>query len=278
MSAPIDRDTLIKGCYKLIPGVETSYGYVPTRSAGITFCVLFFLSFIGHFVRAIQIRVWSSYVLAIAAIVEVIGWGARTWASQCPYNGTAFLMQITTLVISPVFVAAAIYVCFGYLIRRRGIEYSVLTPKVYLWIFCTCDTIALFVQAAGAGLASHAFNNGDSTEKGTRTVAGGIIFQLLTMAVFSFLVAVFELRARKVESTRNEKIILAAMSLSYVCIFIRSVYRAIALLQGFHGELTIHEKYFIALDGAMLVIALVVFNIFDPAVMIVKNLRSGATE
>jgi hypothetical protein len=102
--------------------------------------------------------------------------------------------------------------------------------------------------------------------------------RLLTMASFSCLVAVFVHRARKIESTKNEKLVLFAMSVSYVCIFIRSVYRAIALLQGFHGELTIHEKYFVGLDGSMLVIALIVFNIFDPAVMIVKSLRSGSSD
>lgn len=31
--------------------------------------------------------------------VEVIGWAGRTWSSKCPYNSTAFLMQISTLII-----------------------------------------------------------------------------------------------------------------------------------------------------------------------------------
>ena len=31
--------------------------------------------------------------------VELIGWAARVWASQCPYNSTAFTIQISLLVV-----------------------------------------------------------------------------------------------------------------------------------------------------------------------------------
>lgn len=32
-------------------------------------------------------------------IVEVLGWAGRTWNSDCPYNSTAFMIQISTLII-----------------------------------------------------------------------------------------------------------------------------------------------------------------------------------
>lgn len=273
---PIDN-SLLTGCYAYSPAIPTSYGYVPSLSAGITFCVLFGLSSGGHLFRSIQHHCWSSYLLTIAAVVEVIGWAGRTWSSQCPYNNTAFLMQITTLVIAPVFVAAAIYVIFGYLIRDRNEGYSALKPKAYLRVFCTCDVIALLVQAAGAGIASHQFNTGGDTKIGTHVVAGGIIFQLATMTLFLSCVIHYLIRSRGLPTTRNQLLVLSAMALSYTAIYVRSVYRAVALLQGWRGGLTIHMKYFVAFDGAMLVIALGIFNFLDPVVLLAVG-RDGVLE
>ncbi|RFU33279.1 hypothetical protein B7463_g3073, partial [Scytalidium lignicola] len=269
---PIDN-SLLEGCHAIIPGLATSYGYIPSRAAGITFCVLFALTLIGHLFRSIQYRTWSSYLLTIAAATEILGWAGRTWNSKCPYNNHAFLMQITTLVIAPVFVAAAIYVVFGYLIRHRDRDeqYSLLKPKLYLWVFCTCDVIALLIQASGAGVASHQFNTGGNTTGGTHIVAGGIIFQLATMTCFLSCVVYFLVKSRNLPISRQEGLVLGAMIVSYITIYIRSVYRAVALLQGWRGELTTHERYFIALDGSMLVIALAVFNFLDPVVLLGVN-------
>lgn len=58
--------------------------------------------------------------------------------------------------------------------------------------------------------------------------------------------------------------LLGAMIFSVLCIYVRSIYRTIELLQGWRGYLITHEKYFIALDGAMMVAAVAVFNIIHP--------------
>jgi len=54
------------------------------------------------------------------------------------------------------------------------------------------------------------------------------------------------------------------MVLSVVLIVIRSIYRTIELLQGWTGYLITTERYFIVLDGAMMVGAVGVFNIARP--------------
>jgi hypothetical protein len=58
--------------------------------------------------------------------------------------------------------------------------------------------------------------------------------------------------------------IIAAMVLSVVLIVTRSIYRTIELLQGWSGYLITTQRYFIALDGAMMVGAVGVFNIARP--------------
>lgn len=58
--------------------------------------------------------------------------------------------------------------------------------------------------------------------------------------------------------------LLIAMVVSVLCIYIRSIYRTIELLQGWSGYLITHQSYFVALDGAMMVIAVGVFNFVHP--------------
>ncbi|EXL99292.1 RTA1 like protein-domain-containing protein [Fusarium oxysporum II5] len=273
MSAEQD---LRKGCHALITGIHTSYGYVPSTSAGIVFCILFGLSTLIHIVQLGRSKLWWCVVFIIGGLVEIIGWAGRTWSSQCPYNSTAFLMQISTLIIAPVFFTAGVYIILGRLIQVFGRDCSILGPSLYLWIFCTCDVISLVVQAIGGGLASAEVNkvNGN-TDPGTNTMVAGIVFQLASMSVFVALAIDFLIRSTRrgmLKSGKQSSIpILSAMTLSLLCIYLRSIYRTIELSQGWTGYLITHERYFIALDGAMMVIAVGIFNFIHPATFLPRS-------
>jgi RTA1 like protein len=106
-------------CHPYVPGLQPSYGYVPSLGAGITFCILFGLSMGVHLFQCAQTRTWWCSVFAVGCLgmydlkrflrgaavrlicctVEIIGWAGRTWSAKCPYNNNAFLMQISTLII-----------------------------------------------------------------------------------------------------------------------------------------------------------------------------------
>lgn len=86
---PLSQTDLTTGCHALVTGIETSYGYVPSLAAGIVFSVLFFLSLCGHVFRSVQYRKTASILLVLSALIEVLGWAARTWGSKCPYNSPA---------------------------------------------------------------------------------------------------------------------------------------------------------------------------------------------
>lgn len=183
-------------------------------------------------------------------------------------------MQITTLIIVPTFFSAAAYIVPGTLIKRVGRASSLLSPTAYLIIFCTCDGVSLAVQAVGGALASIAQKNGTSTGTGTNIMVTGIVFQMAAMPVFVFLLGDF-LRVvwrmggmRKLP--RGAALVLPAMVLSVVTIYIRSIYRTVELLQGWRRYLIVHERYFIALDAATMVLAVAVYNVFDPAVLLQK--------
>ncbi|PYI15052.1 RTA1-domain-containing protein [Aspergillus japonicus CBS 114.51] len=270
------RQSLREGCHAYVEGYGTSYGYQPSLAAGIVFCVLFGVSMLAHLVQMVWKRTWWCTVFVLGCATELIGWAGRTWSADCPYNSTAFLMQISTLIIAPTFFTAGIYVLLGRFIALMGPETSMLSPKLYLWIFVTCDVVSLVVQAIGGGLASIAYNSADgNTEPGTHTMVAGIVFQLVSITVFVLLAADFvrrTLRLRLLQTMTGSVVpLLGAMILSVIVIYVRSIYRTIELSQGWSGYLITHEVYFIVLDGVMMVIAVAVFNIFHPGWLLPKG-------
>lgn len=148
-----------------------------------------------------------------------------------------------------------------------------LSPKLYLWIFCTCDVISLFVQAAGGGIASSESNAKGQTAVGTNIMVAGIVFQLFSITIFVVCAMDVFRRVNRLGllglATKGLlRPLLGAMALSVVCIYIRSIYRTIELSQGWTGYLITHQSYFIGLDGVMMVIAVGVFNICHPGWML----------
>lgn len=99
-------------------------------------------------------------------------------------------------------------------------------------------------------------------------MVGGIVFQLFSITIFVICAADFVRRTltygllERVTGTIAP--LFAAMIFSVLCIYARSIYRTIELAQGWDGYLITNERYFIALDGAMMVAAVAVFNVFHP--------------
>ncbi|KAK5455815.1 hypothetical protein LTS15_005132 [Exophiala xenobiotica] len=246
-------DEVLQGCRAYSPALLPSYGYKPSLAAGITYCVLFSLALAAHCLYSVLNRRWANYLLATGALGELIGWAGRTWSSQCPYNQHAFLMQIVTLVISPVFFTAALFVMLAQLSIQRGAHYSLIPPRLYLYIFCTCDVIALLIQAAGAAIASHEFDTQGDPEKGTHVVVAGLGFQLAAMTVFFACFLGFIARSFRQTWPRHEVVLVGSMLLSFVSLYIRCVYRTVQLAEGWLGYLSTHERFFLALDAALMV-------------------------
>ena len=181
-----------------------------------------------------------------------------------------------TICKAPTFFTAGIYVILGCYIKVVGRESSILSPRMYLWIFCTCDVISLVVQAIGGGMTATQSNkiNGN-TDTGTHIMVAGIVFQLASITVFvacalDFIRRCFRdrlLLEKLMEPSirRSTLVLFTATTLSIIFIYIRCIYRTIELAQGWSGYLITHERYFIALDGAMMAPAVVIFNFFHPS-------------
>lgn len=248
---------------------QSPYGYDPSLSAGVAFCVLFGLSMLGHMWYTIRTREWWLSVFVVGTLCELIGWIGRAVGHDCPYSKVLFEMQLASLILAPNFFTAGCYIIFGRLIALLGPHYSPLSAKTYLYIFCGSDLLSLVIQGIGGGKAAAAFatNPPGNTKPGTNIMVAGIIFQLASITVFAFLFTTVLTRARipLAKISIMQKVLVAATVFSLTLIYIRSVYRTIELLQGWRGYLLITERYFIALDGSMMILAVAIFNFVNPS-------------
>ncbi|KAL9040678.1 MAG: hypothetical protein Q9180_001763 [Flavoplaca navasiana] len=114
-------------------------------------------------------------------------------------------------------------------------------------------------------------------------MVAGIIFQMVSIVVFELLFCLVTFKALpQIKASRALSLLCGPTTVSVAAILVRSVYRTIELLQGWRGYLITRERYFIALDGAMILGALVVYNLLNPGELLrkvgqeeVKNLTPG---
>lgn len=146
-------------------------------------------------------------------------------------------------------------------------------------MFITIDIISLAIQAAGGGKAAAGFSKGTDTKVGTNIMVAGIIFQMVSLIVFEVLFCIVTFRALpQIRASRQLSLLSGATTISVACILVRSVYRTIELLQGWRGYLITRERYFIALDGAMILVSLLVYNFLNPAELLRKADQEKALE
>ncbi|KAI0810933.1 RTA1-domain-containing protein [Irpex lacteus] len=269
------------------PGHFTSspYNYLPTEWICALYIALFAISGIIHLGQAIYTRLWFLLPTVVLAIIgEILGWSARLWSSRNVNLLNPFLMQISTTIIAPTPLVAANFVILGELIRRMGPQYSRLSPMWYTIVFCSCDIIALVIQAVGGASASTAVNENKDPDSGGHIMLGGIVFQMAAITVYVALAAEFVFRFwhdRPVRKSvtdadtqrlrfvdRKTKLMLFGLGLSSLFIFIRSVYRTIELSDGWSGRIISTQVLFNVLDGAMITLACFTLNFLHPGFLL----------
>ena len=174
-------------------------------------------------------------------------------------------------VVAPNFITAGIYVILSRIIPLVGTEKSPIRPRTYLYLFIAIDIVSLAIQAAGGGKAAAGFSKGTDTSVGTNIMVAGIIFQLVSIVVFEVLFCIVTFRALpRIRASKPLSLLCGVTTISVACILVRSVYRTIELLQGWRGYLITEERYFIALDGTMILVSLLVYNLLNPGELLRK--------
>ncbi|KAH7410066.1 RTA-like protein [Phaeosphaeria sp. MPI-PUGE-AT-0046c] len=231
-------------------------------------------------------------------VLEVIGHFGRVLAYNDLFHKTPFLIQIVCLTIAPAFLAAGIYLCLARIIQIVGVGNSRIKPRCYPAIFITADVISLVLQATGGGISSVRTHQHQDTKLGDNIMIVGLAFQVFTMLVFELLaldVAICTLRSTRqanslatidphyaiLRKTWIFRGFLAALSMSTLCIFMRCVFRVAELSGGWSGDLMRKQHYFIGLEGAVIVVAVLMLNMFHPGLCLKekeKEKERGADE
>ncbi|KKK15208.1 hypothetical protein P175DRAFT_0344594 [Aspergillus ochraceoroseus IBT 24754] len=269
------------------PIEATTYGYYPNLGGNIFFAVFFGVLGLVQVTLGAYFRSWTIMIaLGIGAFMELAGYLGRILMHYNPWSANAFKLQIVCLVLAPTFIAAGIYLTLKHIILAVGPQHSRLNPRLFTWIFISCDVGSLLLQAAGGGVAAAAgHTNLKMLKAGDDIIIAGIAFQVGTMSVCGLLALEFFIRLKrhgedlftneKSAGQRSIRLMLAAEILAYFTVLIRCIYRIPEMAGGWGNPLMQRENEFLILDGMMIAIGLLSLTVFHPSLFL-RTLRRGS--
>ena len=257
--------------------VEASiYGYYPSLGWNTFFLAIFTTCTIIQLAQGIKWRTWSyTAFVGIGCAAEAIGYVGRIIMHPNPFSDLGFKMQICCLTFAPALLAGGLYLTLKHLVLACGPQYSLLKPKRYPWILLTCDFLALVLQASGGGIAG-ASNTDNLLQVGTDLMLAGIAFQVAILSAFAIFGSLNFIRIYKdgvlsrlpADSPLRRpkfKLFCAAVTLSFIGLFSRSIYRLPEMAGGWRNPLMQNQTDFIILEGGMIAMASIVMTAFHPA-------------
>ncbi|KAL2817483.1 RTA1 like protein-domain-containing protein [Aspergillus cavernicola] len=266
------------------PVEATTYGYYPNLGGNIFFAAFFGVLAITQVGVGIYYRSWTIMLaLGSGAAMELAGYIGRILMNENPWNGDAFKLQIVCLVLAPTFIAAGIYLTLKHIILALGPEHSRLKPRLFTWIFISCDVGSLVLQAAGGGVAAAAESDYELLKVGDDIIIAGIAFQVATMSVCGVLALEFFLRVKKSGpgsfseksiGPRSVYLILFGEIFAYFTVLIRCIYRIPEMAGGWGNPLMQKENEFLVLDGMMIALGVLALTAFHPSFFL-PSLRKG---
>ncbi|KAI8284824.1 Glutamyl-tRNA(Gln) amidotransferase subunit A [Colletotrichum sp. SAR11_57] len=245
--------------------------YRPSVPASAIFISLFAIALVGHAIQGIRSRTWGFMGSMISGcILEIVGYIGRLLIYDNPFNFEGFLMQIVCITVAPVFFSAAIYVLLSQTINHLDPSLSRVKPKLFYWIFIPADVVSLILQAVGGGSSSVSTTK-EAVDRGVNISLAGLVFQVFSLVVFAILFMDYMVRYNRSigRSKMNGKLkfFLLFLGLSTFFILLRCVYRIVELHEGYFSHWFRDEALFIALESAVMVIAVFCLNIGHPGLV-----------
>ena len=251
------------------------YGYYPSLGANAFFCAFFGIALIANLVLGIRYKTWTFMIaLSLGCFTEAIGYVGRILLHSNPFSNTGFEIQICCLIMAPAFVSAAIYLTLKHITLCFGPELNRFPARYYTWAFISADIFALVFQGCGGGIAATA-NGGTLLNVGTDLMLTGIVWQVVTLLVFGIVSADFAFRLNKsitpfsieaadMKNKLSFKLFLAGLTLAFLTVFTRCVYRIAEMANGWSNPIMQDETDFIALDSVMVMLATLALTVFHP--------------
>ncbi|KAH8900810.1 RTA1-domain-containing protein [Thozetella sp. PMI_491] len=251
------------GLVQFEDGKVLYYPYVPSKSAGVAYMVLFILVTVAHILSMGHYKTWYFTPLILGGICEIFGYYGRLWAHDRPDSPGPFMLQLMLILVSPVFVSATVYVTLGKLRQVvLGEPKRRCSPTSF---FVITDIIAFCTQIGGSLV--QVTGNLKIMDIGDHVVLGGLVFQLVVMIVFMTLVWRYYRKTLE-ETPVPWRRYTAVLAVSVTMIWIRNLVRAIEFVQGFHGFISENEAMMYVFDATLMLLVLVLFVVLHPGRLI----------
>jgi hypothetical protein len=266
-------------CLSVSPACPVSasiYGYYPSLGANAFFAAFFGIALITNLTLGLRYKTWTFMIaLGLGSLTECIGYVGRILLHSNPFSSTGFEIQICCLIMAPAFISAAIYLTLKHLTLAFAPHLNRIPARSYTWAFISADIFSLVLQGSGGGIAATANPGSSMLNVGTDLMMSGIVLQVITLLVFGGLALDFVLRlardtkplsseAMELKSRRSFRLFLAGLTLAFLTVFTRCVYRIAEMAGGWSNPIMQSEAEFIALDGVMVMLATAALTVFHP--------------
>ncbi|KAF2467758.1 RTA1-domain-containing protein [Lindgomyces ingoldianus] len=258
------------------PVEATVYGYAPNLGGNAFYAVVFAICALIQFYHIFRFwRSWKvfSIMTFIGCVGECCGYIGRLFLHKNPWNGAALPIQLVLLMVSPSFLAAALYTTLRTLVQYFGPEHTRMPARFWTWPFVTADLVGFFLQCGGGILASTAEKNPSLGSVGNTIMIFGVSFQAVIMAIAGLLTADFTLRIGRRHGThvfadlpKDLRTFLLAMTAAFVLILARCIYRIPEMAGGVGGPLMRKEADFMIFDGLLILLAVVLQSAVHPGI------------
>ncbi|KAK2931912.1 RTA-like protein [Fusarium oxysporum f. sp. vasinfectum] len=222
------------------------YPYTPSESAGYAFMALFAAATVAHLVFIPKYKTKFFMPMFLGGICETFGYYGRAWGGCLPNSPKPFMLQLMLILVAPVFISATVYMTLGKfkqsLLGRPKRKCGITT------IFVLVDIIA-FCSQIGGGLVQ-VTGNVDIMKIGDNVVMGGLVFQLVALAIYlGLIIGLYRKACEEATYIDGWKPYVWIMGISVIAVWLRNLVRVIEFAQGFHGFIMEHESMLYIFDA-----------------------------
>ncbi|KAI1301982.1 hypothetical protein F5Y03DRAFT_214325 [Xylaria venustula] len=201
-------------------------------------------------------------------LLEVVGYVGRLLLHSHPHNRASFTIFLVGTTVGPTWICGAIFCVVPRIVRVSGEAYRSWSSVWYLLLLSVMTAASLGLELAGS-IVSATQNAPATVETGTRVLVAGLAVQLAALAIFvlhgvfftiTLLAKQYDLDPKfsSVYTSTSFKLFLAAFTSSATLIILRTAYRTVQIAEGFQGPIARDETLFLILDGAVMVIAIII--------------------
>ena len=182
-----------------------------------------------------------------------------------------YIIQSLLLLLAPALFAASIYMILARIILLTdGNSHSIIKLRWVTKVFVAGDVLSFLAQSSGGGLMAKANTQSDA-KMGENIIVGGLGIQVLVFGFFILVAAIFNIRIRKVPTTKSASVAVPWQRHLYVLytasalILVRSVFRIVEYVMGGDGILLQHEYYLYIFDATLMFFVTVLFVFWHPS-------------